>query len=290
MVQISQLPLPTIDARPMGAHRLFMFTDDTLFEACSTRIAFTTREGGVSKPPYDSLDIASHVGDDPQAVAQNRSFVLDALGAEGAQLITTNQVHGTDVLTVSQGDGASLGRVRARAAEGADAMVVEASKVAALLCFADCMPVVMVAPSGRFALAHAGWRGAVAGIVGKTLRELARIEAAHALHDETDAAIRAVAGATNVYIGPHIRSECFETGEDVAARFREVFGDEVLADERHVSLCAAARVDLMRAGCDAERIADTQLCTMCDNDRFFSYRSSGGTCGRHGALGIRFQR
>ena len=285
----STLPKPTLDARPMGAHRLFLLTDDALFEACGTRIAFTTRLGGVSKPPYDSLNLGAHVGDDADAVAANRARVLEALGAADAALIVPDQVHQTQVITISQADDAALARVRARAAEGTDALVVQPLHVAALLNFADCMPVIMVAPSGRFAIAHAGWRGAVAGIVGKAFRQLVRVECAAVAPQCSEDALRAIAASCNVYIGPHIQAECFETGEDVAQRFRDEFGDAVAPDARHVDLSAAARVDLERAGCDLERVFDVGICTVCSNDRYFSYRAAGGTCGRHGALGVRLR-
>ena len=284
----STLPKPKIDARPMGAHRLFMLTDDALFEACATRIAFTSRLGGVSAAPYDSLNLGAHVGDNLEAVLTNRRLVLEALDAASAELVVPNQVHGTEVLVVSQRDADALDDVRASAQAGADALVVEAPSTAALLNFADCMPVIMVAPSGRFAIAHAGWRGAVAGIVGKAMRQLVKLEAA-ACGDASESSLRKIAASCNVYIGPHIHAECFETGADVAQRFLDAFGSTAVPDERHVSLAAAARVDLERVGCDAERIVDAGVCTMCSADRYFSYRHAKGTCGRHAAVAVRLK-
>ena len=120
---------------------------------------FTERTGGVSKPPFASLNLGSHVGDAPEAVQENRRRVLAALGCEEAlgRLIVPNQVHGDHVVTVSSSDAAALGEARAEATAGADAVVCTVPGVPVLLCFADCVPVIVVCPGG-FAVVHSGWR------------------------------------------------------------------------------------------------------------------------------------
>ena len=272
MTALRDLPFPVLDALPLGAHRLIALTDEALFRACGVRVMFTGREGGESDGPYASLNTGSHVGDDLDVVGRNRRIVLEAAGAPCAKLVVPNQVHGTDLVRVSE-----IGEVDdaiGRAEEGSDGVVVEVPGVAALLNFADCLPLVLVSPSGRFAVVHAGWRGAVAGIAGKAVRALA-------VGDSCSA------GAYNAYIGPHIRSECFEVGEDVAVRFEDAFGRDVLEGARHVSLASAVAVDLERAGLAASRIADCGICTKCHPDRYYSYRASNGECGRHAALAVR---
>lgn len=269
----AQFPFPVLDALPLGAHRLVALTDEALFEACGVRVMFTGREGGVSAGAYSSLNTGSHVDDDPVAVERNRRLVLEAAGAPDAPLVVPNQVHGTNFVNVPSAEGVRA--AMAEAAEGADGVLVDVPGVAALLNFADCLPLVIVSPSGRFAVAHAGWRGAVAGIAGKAARVLAEGDACEP-------------GEFNAYIGPHIRSECFEVGEEVAARFAAEFGNAVLEDERHVSLAAAVAADLVRVGFDARRIADCGICTKCHSDRYYSYRASNGECGRHAAFAVRF--
>lgn len=264
---------------------LHILTDDALALKTGVRVAFTGRSGGVSAHPYDALNLGSHVGDDLSAVSENRRRLLHALGADDARLVVCNQVHGTDLVEIFHNGEAELDAAceRAQASVGADGVVVGVSGVAALLCFADCAPVIIVSPTGCFAVAHAGWRGAVAGIAGKAACALAAHDVAcHSFECEAQALAQ-----YNVYIGPHIHEECFETGEDVSARFAEAFGESCLADARHVSLSRALKVDLTRAGLASERILDSGICTVCSHEDFFSYRASGGVCGRHGALALR---
>lgn len=267
----AKLPKPCLNALPMGAHSVIALTDEALFEVCGVRIAFTGREGGTSTGPYASLNTGDHVEDDLECVLRNRAIALEALGFPQAPLVVPNQVHGTEIVRVPDASDAPAAAVRAK--QGADAVMVEAPGVAALLNFADCLPLIIVAPDGRFAVAHAGWRGALAGIAGKAACMLA--ESGWDPH------------GFNAYIGPHIRSECFETSEEIARQFADAYGEDVLADKRHISLAQAVTVDLVRAGLSEDRIADAGICTVCNSDRYFSYRAAGGVCGRHAAIAIR---
>ena len=262
-----------------------LFTDEALFEACGVRIAFTTREGGVSEGPYTSLNLGAHVEDDATSVLQNRNLLMDALsGGSGtsveAQLIVPRQVHGDTVVTIdSLGD---IERVQDEAEQGADALIVATREVAALLCFADCVPLIIVAPTGRFAVVHAGWRGVENTIAAKTL-SLMLLQEEQILGVPREDLI----AATNIYIGPYIHRECFETSEEVHDHFVMKFGETCSFDPHHIDLGAALRTQLMRLGVDAARICDMDRCTVCHNDRFFSYRAQDATAGRHGAFAIR---
>lgn len=276
------LPAPHLSARRFGARRLPALTDDALFERTGVRIAFTGREGGASTGEYASLNLGSHVGDDPAAVEANRAFLLEALSAGDARLVVPNQVHGDRIVLVEDAAPAALEAARRQAADGADGIAVAAEGVAALLCFADCVPVIVVSPSRRFAVVHAGWRGAVEDIAGKAVRLLAEA-------DRSDGG-RGDAAAFNVYVGPHIHAECFETGADVRARFAARFGTSCAPDESHVDLLEALKAGLAEAGAARERIVDAGACTKCAPDRYFSYRASGGVCGRHGAIAFRKAR
>lgn len=312
------LPLPTLTAQP-GASVPYV-TDEALAARFGVRIAFTGRAGGVSEGTYGSLNLGGHVGDCQDAVEENRARLLrelcaasaanptgsagvGALDAASAQLIVPNQVHGTNLVLVDGASETQLLGARAAVAAGADGVLVGVPNVAALLCFADCCPVILVAPSGRFAVVHAGWRGAVAGIAGKAARALSQMDAVAsadavvrgtalgdaAVYDATPGGIGQAAAGINAYIGPHIRSECFEVSEEVAAQFAERFGCACIPEERHVSLAAAVTADLLSAGMRPERIADVGICTKCHSEEYFSYRASGGVCGRHGAAAIRLE-
>ena len=265
------LPLPSLSECRIGPRSVPAFTDDALFDACGVRIAFMMREGGTSVGPYASLNTGDHVEDDMAHVLRNRAIALEALGAPNAPVIVPNQVHGTNIVRATT--QADVPFAIEQAQTGVDAVVVDAPGVVALLNFADCLPLIIVAPSGRFAVVHAGWRGALAGIAGKAVRALA------------DGA--GDASALNAYIGPHIRSECFETGAEIAGQFADRYGSDVLEGKRHVSLARVVANDLMGAGLAGERIADAGVCTVCNAERFFSYRASGGVCGRQAAAAVR---
>ncbi|MEA5021077.1 MAG: polyphenol oxidase family protein [Gordonibacter sp.] len=277
-MQAEMLPLPHLDARLFGARRLSVLTDEALFARTGIRIAFTGRAGGVSESPFSALNLGGHVGDDAEAVATNRSLLLEAMGAPDVPLIMANQVHGNHVVEVVASDVTSIETARVQALAGADALLVDVPQVGALLCFADCVPVIVVSPTGRFVVAHAGWRGAVAGIASRAVRRLVA-------RDTYSGSVEAAA-SYNAYLGPHIHAECFETGSDVRARFVERFGKAVAPDDKHVDLTHAVALDLESAGLQAQRVVDAGVCTACQPDEYFSYRASGGTCGRHGAFAV----
>lgn len=277
------LPRPTLTEGRLAS--IPVFTDEALFEACGVRIAFTMRAGGVSEGAYASLNLGSHVEDDPAAVEENRSLLMRALVPGDARqlsemLVVPRQVHGDRALTIEAAD--RIAQVQIEADQGADAIIVAIRDVAALLCFADCVPVIIVLPTGRFAVIHAGWRGVENTIAAKTLAlMLEQEECASGLLPK-----ELLAGA-NIYIGPYIHRECFETSEEVHDLFVAQFGESCSFDSRHIDLGEALRTQLGRLGVDLARICDLDRCSVCDNERFFSFRAQDGTAGRHGAVAIR---
>ena len=280
----SPLPLPRLCRRPLGSSSSAILTDDGLARAVGVRIAFTERGGGASQGEFQGLNLGAHVGDDPEAVAANRALLFGALGADPDRVVVPNQVHGVRSVVVDSAAEGALDAVRSEAAKGVDAVVVTVPGAGALLCFADCVPVIVASPTGAFAVIHAGWRGVEASIAPSVARQLAEGEAASGgpFRDASSALAQ-----YNVYLGPYIHRECFAVGADVSARFAERFGDRCLPDESHVDLGAALVQDLAAAGLDPDRIADAGECTACSPQRFFSYRVSGGHTGRHGAFAFR---
>lgn len=282
MAGFEHLPKPQLTARHFGARCLPVLTDESLFGATGVRIAFTGREGGVSKPPFDTLNLGDHVDDDSAAVAQNRSLLLEAMGALQVPLVVPKQVHGDVVVTIDEASPSALEGAVRHAQAGADALVVSVPQVAALLCFADCVPVIIVSPRGHFAVVHAGWRGVMKGVAAQAVRALTQGDAA---------VLGPNAAATyNVYIGPHIHACCFETGQDVYDSFVARFGEACASDNRHISLLRALTTGLVEAGVVRDRIVDAGVCTVCSRDAYFSYRATGGVCGRQGALAVRVDR
>lgn len=234
--------------------------------------AFTERTGGASESPYASLNLGSHVGDDLAAVMENRRRVLAALGCAGdfERLLAPNQVHGDCVAVVREGSDDELARVREQIAEGSDAIVCVAAHVPVMLCFADCVPVVLTCPGG-FAVIHSGWKGTIARISAKAASILCETAACPAI-------------SVRAYIGPHILGDEYEVSQELMERFCAEFGWVNVGDSCMLDLGRAIRQALVETGVPEDAICDLGLSTVRCNDRFFSYRAEKGTCGRHAAV------
>lgn len=212
-------------------------------------LAFTDRRGGVSAAPYDSLNLALSVGDRREAVLENRRRAARAIGFELSSLGVLRQVHGADLVRVGRRRSGLLGE--------ADGLVTRRRGPVLGLLAADCAPVALAGARG-LALAHAGWRGLVAGIL--------------------DGAAAAVAPVWAAWVGPCIRACCYEVGPAVIEAFRD--RSLPVADAAHVDIADAARAALGAAGVD--RVAVSPSCTGCDG-RWFSHRRDGVT-GRNGTF------
>ncbi len=252
-----------------------VWTDHSLARE-GIRIAFTERTAGASEPPYDSLNLAAHVGDDARAVDANRTLLLDslALGHLRARLVTAEQVHGERVALVGEidaGAGAFTQGVSPIAAT--DALMTTETALPLLMLYADCVPVIFAAVTPRPAvcIVHAGWRGALADLPGRAAAELASFAGC-----ET-AELRA-------YIGPHIGTCCYDVGDEILSQFCNTF-DTIGAVDGRLDLAAAVWEGLTREGVRSTRIAEVGSCTRDHTDRFFSYRAAPVT-GRHGALAV----
>jgi hypothetical protein len=240
--------------------------------------AFFTRLGGVSQPPWDSLNFAASVGDDPLAVAENLRRAASALGLTPERLYFLSQVHGS-AYRVLEGTEDWEEVVRSVG----DITLSRTAGVGCGIRTADCVPVLLAdRRSGAVAAVHSGWRGTAARIAGTGVRALRDLIGGN----EGSELIAA--------IGPHIEPCCFEVGEDVA---RELAGassageSAVLWGEHSSSEGAQAakpRVDLRRivraqleeAGLDPASIDDVRGCTVCDRDRFHSFRRDRDRSGR----------
>ncbi|AKT37222.1 peptidoglycan editing factor PgeF [Chondromyces crocatus] len=230
--------------------------------------AFFTRRGGVSVPPWDTLNLAASTGDDPAAVRENLARVARHLGVPAEKVYFLSQVHGVDarVLTGDEARDEVL-------TERGDITLSATSGVACGIRTADCIPVLLAdRNSGAVAAVHSGWRGTVAGAAAAGLLALRRL---------ADPGARYIAA-----IGPHIEACCFEVGEDVAeqlAACSSLGAAAVLPREGappHVDLRRVVRAQLEAAGLDPEAIDDVPGCTVCDAARFFSFRRDGQRSGR----------
>jgi YfiH family protein len=217
-------------------------------------VAFTTRVGGVSEGPYASLNLGRKSGDDVAHVDENRRLVCEAIGADLERLALNFQVHSDRVLRAAPG----------RRGGHADGLWTDEPGLPVLAMSADCLPVVIARTGDEPAVAviHVGWRGLLAGIVAT---------GAHALGDGTLAAA----------IGPGIGPCCYEVGEEVAAPFRDRFGEDVVSEGR-LDLWASAERALRDAG--VQRVDRFDRCTACEPETFFSHRRDAGRTGRQGVI------
>ncbi len=240
--------------------------------------AVSTRFGGVSKPPYDSMNLGMHVGDDAADVAENRRRLLGWLGLDFERLTTPEQVHGDKIVRVGEAE-AGRGRLSyADSIPATDALMTDVPGVPLMLCFADCTPILLFDPVHRAAaIAHGGWKGTVRSVAAKTVH--AMTEAFGTRPEEC------LAG-----IGPSIGSCCYEVGGDVAGKFREAFpqfADEIVSEQNgriHLDLWKANRLQLEESGLMPHHIDEAGVCTACHARTFFSYRAEGPKTGRIAAV------
>jgi YfiH family protein len=226
---------------------------------------WTSRQGGVSRAPYDSLNLGVHVGDDANDVVSNRAQLASALGADSIAWL--NQVHGANVVEVS--DSLIM-------APTADASFTTTPRIALAILTADCVPVVVAASDGSCAgAAHAGWQGLDNGIIGKLLDALPL--------SNSKAEYLA-------WIGPSIRPQYYPVGEEVWSRFRRSYPQFLLPEraashKRRLDLAGISAAQLKERG--VRRIVDCGLCTYASDD-LFSYRQANhagsGNTGRIATL------
>jgi len=228
-------------------------------------VAFTTRHGGRSDAPFDSLNLSFASGDDPDRVQANRRRALMAVGGSLESWTGARQVHSA---TPAYADASRRGAgwdSPASVIPDADAVWTGSPDVTVVVLTADCVPIVLADPSGRrVAAVHAGWRGMIGGVVERTVEAMGDAE-------------RLVA-----YVGPSIGPCCYEVGDDVAAPATERFGDVVrtAGGSTRLDLWACALRALGGAG--VREVWPSALCTRSENNRFFSHRA--GSPGRQGVL------
>jgi YfiH family protein len=255
---------------------LSYWTDVAARESSGVIVAFSERGGGASASPLGSLDLAAHVGDEPAAVDANRSAWLEALGLAGVrdQLTMAEQVHGERISFVTDelaGAGAwACGGARPAVA-ATDSLVTARAGIPLALCFADCVPVVLVAPGPVVAVVHAGWRGALASLPGQTVSAMVRESGCDAVD-------------VTAYVGAHIRACHYEVDATLMSQFVNAFGTVARAQSGGLDLDAVVTTSLESAGVASCNIARLGTCTAEATDRFFSYRAEGGVTGRHAAL------
>jgi len=235
----------------------------------AVRHAVFTRLGGRSQGAFASLNVGGLVGDDPAAVQANHELLCACLGLPLAAVVTARQVHGAHVAAVRSSDQGTV-------VPATDALITDQPGVALLLRFADCAPVVLYDPRRRaIGLAHAGWRGLVAGVVPGAVAAL-------------QTAFGCRPADLIAAVGPAIGPCCYEVGTDVVAEVERTFAEPGSLFARqpdgalHFDLPAAVRRQLRH--CGVAQIEDSGLCTGCHTDEFYSHRAERGRTGRFAVI------
>ena len=232
------------------------------------RALFTTRVGGESVGRYATLNLSARGEDEPMVVERNRARVGRLAGR---RLVSPAQAHGLRVAGTAE-------YVQENLDTPCDGLTIhpEIDKgLAALLLFADCVPVVLCGEVDM-AIAHGGWRGILGGIVQQAGRAM-------------------MGPPATAVIGPSIGPCCFTVDEDLAGAFAARFGPAVLPATAEtgtshgkggrVDLWAATAKALVELGIREDQVVNPRLCTVCNQDLFFSYRGDGAVTGRQGCLG-----
>jgi YfiH family protein len=223
------------------------------------RAVFSTRCGGVSEGPYESLNLGILTDDDPERVAENRRRVAEAAGVRSDRIAMGWQVHGSDLLewegpppdrAYAEPGGKDLPRV--------DGHLTSETGLGLLVLVADCFPLAL-SDGRRVAMLHCGWRPLAGGIVEKAVERFEDIPAAA--------------------VGPGIGGCCYEVGEEVLEAFEQLDG---VANGRMLDLRAVISRKLAEAGLTDVQHLDQ--CTSCRPDLYFSHRRDGGVTGRQAGL------
>lgn len=223
---------------------------------------FFGRAGGVSSGPVASLNLSFNVGDDAAAVQENWRRVRAAVA--GVAVVTMGQVHGATVVRAES---------NVRRVAGVDGLYTDRAGIALGVMTADCVPILMIAPEARVAVAvHAGWRGTLAGIAAVAVEVVQR---------ELGVPPRALLAA----LGPAIDQCCYEVDAVIGEQLEAKFGGlgpawQARGEKGQLDLRATNRQVLVTAGVPANAIDVVGPCTACQMTKYFSHRASGGTAGR----------
>lgn len=226
--------------------------------------AFSTRFGGVSDFPSNSLSLAYFKGDQEENVAENRRRFLKAIGAEGTRVVTARQTHSTERCLIESPEQASGPQ------PDCDALVTRLPDVLLAIQTADCLPVLIAdTKTGTMAAIHAGWRGTAGRITERTVADMMLL---HGVNPRDCIAA----------LGPAACVGCYEVGEDVIDRYKKEFGywRNLLVNfsengKAHLDVRAANFQQLVFCGFEEDQIYASEYCTMHQNELFFSYRGEG---------------
>jgi hypothetical protein len=240
-------------------------------------MAFSARKGGVSKGVYESLNMGLHVGDQEELVLENRRRYLSIFNINLDDISACQQVHGNEVRRVNWIDRGKGARNLGEVIMNCDAMITNEPGIYLMSFYADCIPVYFYDPVNRaIGMAHSGWKGTMKKIVVNTWE---------AMQKEFNTS----AADLQIFIGPGIGSCCFEIQTDLVGKVKAEFSSfhDIINNENNSITWDLQETNvqlLLQAGVNPLNINTCKLCTACNTDSFYSYRSENGDTGRMGAL------
>lgn len=230
--------------------------------------AVSTRRGGVSQPPFDSLNLALHVGDAPADVISNRKIFFRSLGFDISDLVTPNQVHGDKIFRADDNYRGCGCQNYADSIPETDSLITNTPKLPLMLCFADCVPIFFVDIKNRaIGLAHGGWKGTLKKIAAKTFLKM-------------NSEFNTQPEDCLVGIAPSIGPCCYQIGGEVIDKCKAAFPNnhhELLIERDgkiFLDLWRANVIQLLEVGLPQKNIDVAAECTCCKRDRYFSYRAA----------------
>ena len=232
----------------------------------------STRNGGASHFPYESLNIGLAVGDEPEKVMENRKRVAENAGFSIQTGILPQLTHGNHVAVVGKADAGKGFAYPEKIVTDTDALITQDCGILLIVTLADCTPIFLYDPEHKaIGIAHSGWKGTIGKITTKILTAMTH-------HYGTNPQrVRAAIGVT-------IGGCCYEVSESLAALFEQAFGASVVSRNAnslpHLSLTEANRIQLIQAGIPETQIETTDTCTACNVHRFFSHRKENEITGR----------
>lgn len=264
-------PVTTNGAYPVTVENLIFFRVRAFDAYPNLAHAIFTRRGGVSQDYFASLNLSIAVGDDPQAVAENFRQACRVVGTTPEQTVSCHLVHSAEILTINKAN-------RQQVMGQADGLITAEPEIYLAMRFGDCTPLIFFDPVRRaIGLTHAGWRGTMQNAAGATVEAMVGQLGCRAQD------IIAV-------IGPAIGPCCYEVGPEVMAAAGQAFADPAglfirrngRPDRAYFDMWTANHRQL--AGSGVKQIYQSELCTACHTDLFFSHRAEKGRTGRFGVI------
>ncbi|AWD64075.1 peptidoglycan editing factor PgeF [Priestia megaterium] len=253
-------------------HESFMWLSPWVEKNDMLVAGFTTKNGGVSKPPFASFNLGLHVNDNVEDVITNRKILAAELDMSFESFVCAEQVHEATVQKVTKADCAKGLYKYEEGIKAADGIYTNESDILLALCYADCVPLYFYAPDHHLVgLAHAGWKGTVKDIAGNMIRLWV---------EQENVPVEDI----YVAIGPSIEDCCYVVDNRVITQVNEVVGQngyqEVSPGQYALNLKKVNKLLVQNAGVLPERILTSSYCTSCEDDLFFSHRRDQGKTGR----------